>query len=384
MSLIADALRAAQEARGEHQDTNRDGARRLLGTAGGTVPFGRTLADRFPPQLRIAAAVFLLAVAASTALVFFAPDAEPGAVAAQPEGRNRPAEPTIAAMVDDPDPTALAGAPASPAAAGVEVGPADPPVSAPPAPRADEGAAGSEEAAVGDAYHSAPARAAEVPAPLASAPAEPAAPSPAGRLEIRLDGPDAKEDPLFERAVAAQRRRDYPEAVALYQQVVERNPTHAEAFNNLGATLQMAGQLNPARDALRQAVALQPRYAAGWSNLGVVLGALGDAEGAQIALSEAVRLAPENLGAKVNLALHLQKRELLADAQRLLEEVLASDARHAEAHYALARLLESQKDLRGAARHFRAFLSTSGGRFPALEGPVRARLQQLTGGGMDE
>ena len=108
----------------------------------------------------------------------------------------------------------------------------------------------------------------------------------------------------------------------------------------------------------------------------MVLAQQGRTQEAMTALQEAVRLDPANSGAKVNLAIQLHAAGDLASARSFLEEALRSDPASAEAHYELGRVLDKLNDRAGATREFTLFLSTAGGRFPAQEQAVRARLSR--------
>ena len=84
--------------------------------------------------------------------------------------------------------------------------------------------------------------------------------------------------------------------------LVERTPTHARAFNLLGAALATLGQAEPARDALTTALRLQPRDATTYTNLGLLDLQTGRRAAAIRRLSEALSLEPANQAAADGLA----------------------------------------------------------------------------------
>ena len=223
-----------------------------------------------------------------------------------------------------------------------------------------------------------PDNSAPLPSIVASAPPR-SAESGGGRLQITVDRPvpGAQGTGLFEQGLAAQRRGDYETAKNRYLQATYDQPRNLDLWNNLGTVYRALKDLSGAEGAFRTATEIDRSFAPAWSNLGLVLGQQGRAQEAMTALQEAVRLDPSNTGAKVNLAIQLHTAGALADARKLLEEAVRSDPAMAEAHYELGRVLEKANDRVGAVREYRIFLSTAGGRFPALEQAVRSRLVRL-------
>lgn len=380
MSLIADALKAAQEERAPRGAGRASSPRRAVAAAAlrGPAPVrargGRRSGPPLPPGLRVALGAFGAAVVAAGTLVAVAPG---GSATLEREMGLPDAVETVAAGFALPAPVPAAAGPLDGRAARVDE------VTGPPALEFPEESAESPGPEVDDAPRPEPVEDAAGSSPTpppAPADATPSAPSAAaGRFELTVRNGGPSRSRAFADAVAAQRRGDFGAAAALYEQVVAADPAHAEAYNNLGATHQARGDLEAARDAYRRALAAQPRYAAAWSNLGVVLGSLGDDAEAQTALAEAIRLEPGNAGAKVNLALLYQRQGLVADARRILVEVVAAAPRLAEGQYALGRVLEQEGDTPGAVRHYQLFLEAAQGRFPQLEPAVRQRVDQLGG-----
>ncbi|MBY5992028.1 tetratricopeptide repeat protein [Ferrimonas balearica] len=71
---------------------------------------------------------------------------------------------------------------------------------------------------------------------------------------------------------------DYEAAQRLYRLVLEQNPTHVRALNNLGYSYYLAGDLIRAEIFLRQATQRQPDFTRAWTNLGLVYVRMGNSE----------------------------------------------------------------------------------------------------------
>lgn len=380
MSLIADALRRAQEqrAQGKPGKDDDDRARRMLSGP-------RTLrvdadADRgVPRSVMIAGTVLAAALITFGGVVWLAPSADDGSavVAANPSNPSNPVEQPVGGDV-------AGGSRASGAAEGVE----------PPAgtgvvvvgagtegTEERRGAEGAEDAEPGPVAGTGTRTG--TGAPVAPVPAVPVGETPS--FTLRLQGQEAPRSmdasALFGRALGAQQAGDLQGAASLYRRAIEQNPTDAQLYNNLGTVYRRLSMPGEAAGAFRRATEVDPGYAPAWSNLGIMLDGLGRDEEAIAAFRAALRQDPSNNGARVNLANKYIGMGLTDDAVTLLNDALHDDPALPEAHYALARARETAGDTAQAIRHYRVFLQLADGRFPALESRVVGHLAELEGGG---
>jgi predicted O-linked N-acetylglucosamine transferase (SPINDLY family) len=118
------------------------------------------------------------------------------------------------------------------------------------------------------------------------------------------------------------------EAIACYRRALEINPAFPEGHNNLANALQSQGDLDAAVVHYRQAIELRPDYPEALSNLGIVLRLQGDLEGAARCTRRAVELRPD-----------------LAEVHSSLGDVLRDLGRHEEAIGCYQRALERRADL---------------------------------------
>lgn len=408
MSLIANALKAAQQEKDRQERGDAAGERRVRSVVGPaeargiSAPRSRQRGSGLSSPVYIAIGGLALVAGIATWLML----------------RGAPESP-VQSLADRGD-AEIAPPPAGPPASGVAFGPeADEPAAGGDATgdletvaRLDASDAGTTTPAGGVAREPGrrepanavssvvelprPAPAENVPEALTRNPPRTLPPAP-GATEQRALGAPVESEPrntfrlsvdvpaedlsqLLQRAVDAQRRGQPQAAIDLYQRAITIGAGSAEIYNNLGVAYRSINDYARARDAYRHALELDPRDANAWNNLGVVIDALGDREQARAAYQRALETDAAHVGAKVNLARHYHTSRMLDDAKRLLEQAVRTDPLLAEAHYALARVLEDLGDRDGALRHYNNFLSTHAGRFPQEEGRVRARIRLLMQG----
>ncbi len=381
MSLIADALKAAQRERTVHAAPSpapaasratflptdrkrarpKDGLPRsltytliALGAAGVIAAFVALLLSGTPRDVVVGSNP--LPVIPPTQIPSATPlpaATSPYAIAAPPIEQSAPA---VAAAA--PKPFADATAPAAPA-----------PIS-------------SEASALPVAAGSASDRATDTPAADADATESPRAERrPKGKLTITLENPSTVNvESTFQAALSAQKRGDFARARDLYAKAIESDGGNANLHNNLGSVYRAMGDLDRAEEEFRRAIRLDSHLAAAWSNLGVLLDSRGRNKEAISALEQSSSIDPSNVGTKVNLALQYHAAGLYANARKLLEEALRARPALPEAHYALAKTLEAQGEKVAAIEQYSLFLTTGRGRFPQLERQVSQHLVSLKSG----
>lgn len=134
-------------------------------------------------------------------------------------------------------------------------------------------------------------------------------------------------------------RGDFGGAFEPLVQAVACVPGLAEAHNDLGAILQMRGQLEAAAASYRRALELSPYHAEAHANLGVTLYDLGRRDEAIASYRRAILLRPEYARAHNNLGAALQAEGRAADAVDCFRQALAAEPAYASAHYNLGNAL---------------------------------------------
>lgn len=180
----------------------------------------------------------------------------------------------------------------------------------------------------------------------------------AGRLRIAVEPPPIQPEAgrLFAEALAAHRGGDLATAQALYERVLLLAPNHADALNNLGVLRSGQREFDRALDLLRRAASIAPRSAGIWNNIGTALREQGHGSDAVAAFRHALTIDPQHQGARVGLAQQYLAIGSVAQARRLLEDVLTANPSLPEAHYALGQALELQGDRVGAIRAYSEFI----------------------------
>jgi tetratricopeptide (TPR) repeat protein len=90
------------------------------------------------------------------------------------------------------------------------------------------------------------------------------------------------------------RRKEYPQAIELYERALKINPEDVETHNDLGLSLFYIGQPQRALEILQSGVAKQPNFQRIQLTLGFVQAQTGNKEAASAALNKAIALGSDN------------------------------------------------------------------------------------------
>lgn len=135
-------------------------------------------------------------------------------------------------------------------------------------------------------------------------------------------------DQLHALAVRCQSAGLNEQAKQLYIRILEGNPDHALALNNLSIIASGARDFQLATELSARAVSLSPENADLHACLGIALAGNGDPERADAAFRRAVVLNPDCVDALYNWGNALQARGLLRDAGACFEKVVILDPHH--------------------------------------------------------
>ncbi|MGB3202724.1 MAG: tetratricopeptide repeat protein [Nodosilinea sp.] len=123
-------------------------------------------------------------------------------------------------------------------------------------------------------------------------------------------------------AAAAVKRQQYPQALRLLSQLVERHPEQALHYNNRGLVYLKLGQPQPALADCDRAVALAPDLDQAYNNRAMCHAALGEMASALDDYERAIDLNPFNSRARINLGATLRQMGDLDLALDCFDEAL--------------------------------------------------------------
>lgn len=141
-------------------------------------------------------------------------------------------------------------------------------------------------------------------------------------------------------AVRGQGRLD--EAVEIYRRALALKPDLPEALNNLGSALQAKGLYEEAIESFGQAVALNPRASGVYLNLGVVQLLAGQAEAAVASLYKSLDIKPDQVDTYVNLGAALQSLDRNNEAAAAFVRALRFKPNHVLALVNLGNLRQTE------------------------------------------
>lgn len=130
-------------------------------------------------------------------------------------------------------------------------------------------------------------------------------------------------DPELSRAMALQRRGDFPAAMRVYEQILKQRPEHPMALHYLGLASFQSGQLPRAHDLIKRSLAFDSSRANGWSDLGMVLARQGKLREALPAFSRALQIDATHADALNNMGTVLKQMHRDKEALPLFERLTA-------------------------------------------------------------
>ena len=126
-------------------------------------------------------------------------------------------------------------------------------------------------------------------------------------------------------AIKKHQENNLNEAKTLYQQILEKNPSHLYALNNLGVIFKDQGENQKAKSCYEKAIEIDPNYADSRNNLGVVFQDLGENQKAKSCYEKVIEINPKYFSAYHNLGIISQKMGEDQKAKECFEKVVEID-----------------------------------------------------------
>jgi predicted O-linked N-acetylglucosamine transferase (SPINDLY family) len=146
-------------------------------------------------------------------------------------------------------------------------------------------------------------------------------------------------DALYAMGWIAFCKQDPDTALVLFRRVIELNPKHARAHNNIATILMNAGKAAGAGKHLEAAIEAAPDFTEAYVNLGAVRMTQGDPDAARTLFEKAGKLRPEDPAILNNLATVKMQLGEVDEAIAEFERVVSLKPNFAEAHNNLAQAL---------------------------------------------
>jgi tetratricopeptide (TPR) repeat protein len=158
-------------------------------------------------------------------------------------------------------------------------------------------------------------------------------------LQNALNAPHAPPWPPAEAvdalATIYRNRQDYPQAMALLQTQLARDPHDARAHYNLGTIYRRQGHLDEAIAAFRAAIQYDPSLVDAHYNLGVAYTASGRLDEARDEFQRIAKLNPDDPDTHVLVGVALKDARQFDAARAEFEHAIRLNPDHVEAHYNL-------------------------------------------------
>ena len=145
---------------------------------------------------------------------------------------------------------------------------------------------------------------------------------------------------VLKRAITAHKEEKLEEAEQLYKIILESQPEHIDAINNLGILFLNSNRSKEAEKYCRKAVKLKPDFAEGYNNLGVIFDKLEKFYDATESYKKAIELKPNYFEAYSNLGLSLQKLNRLEESETNCKKTIELNPKYAQGYYNLGITLQ--------------------------------------------
>ena len=123
------------------------------------------------------------------------------------------------------------------------------------------------------------------------------------------------------------------EALSSYQKIIDKDPTLAGPYYNMGIILKRNERLEEAIDNYKKAISLKPDYVQAYNNLGVLYKDSKKYESAIKMFTKATEVQPDHQNSYYNLALIKKEQGFNEEAIEFLSKVLDLNPEHSEANY---------------------------------------------------
>ena len=122
---------------------------------------------------------------------------------------------------------------------------------------------------------------------------------------------------MMQQAKLALNESKLEEAKFLFQNILQAQPTHYKAHNNLGAILLKLGRLDEAKVSFKKAIEYKPEFEVAYYNLGITQEKLDRLDEAETSYKKAIEYKPDYFEAQKNLNILLRQNKLLLKIEQV-------------------------------------------------------------------
>ena len=150
-----------------------------------------------------------------------------------------------------------------------------------------------------------------------------------------------------------QEQGNLEEAIDAYNKAIDIQPKYADAYNNLGNTLHLQGRLDKAIDAYKKALSINPSLSDAFYNMGNAFQQQGKLEEALTAYNNAIARRPDHAEAHNNMGAALREQGKLTEAIESCKNALKFNPNHADAYNNMGTALQQQDELQEAIEAYK-------------------------------
>ena len=157
----------------------------------------------------------------------------------------------------------------------------------------------------------------------------------------------------FRLAVENHQKNKFEVAEILYNDVLNINPNHVSAYNNLGIMFQDLNKIEKAKNCYEKAIKIDPTFAIGYNNLGTLFKLLGKNNKAKSCYEKAIENDPNNVDAHNNLGAIFQEAGNIQKAIDYYKKTIILKPDYTSALYNLGVLFFLDKQYKDASEQFK-------------------------------
>jgi tetratricopeptide (TPR) repeat protein len=159
------------------------------------------------------------------------------------------------------------------------------------------------------------------------------------------------------RASCYKANRQMDASIKDYEKAITIKPDYAEAYYNLGVTLQEVGQIDTALKSYEKALAIKHEYPLAHNNLGNILFDLGSLDSAVDHFEWAVAFSPNYAEAHNNLGVVERQQAKFDQAIKSFEKAIDIQPTYTQAHYNLGNTLHELGQLETAIKSYKKVIA---------------------------